>query len=109
MWGIKKLASESIQPTSDHSEVGSRHMPEQSWAIDQLPTFIVEHNLGIGKVNFYRLLVSLMNQLSHRFNVGWGEFRDRVYGLYRRIETATSEKAAHGDFVPLYCSGYHDG
>ncbi len=94
MWGIKKLAPESIQPTSDHSEVGAEHMPEQRWAIDRLPTLKVEHELGIGKLNLYRFPVSLMNKLPYRFDVGWGEIRDRVHGIYRRIETETSEKAA---------------
>ena len=76
MWGIKKLAPESIQPTSDHSEVGAVHMPEQRWAIDPLLTVRVLHELGIGKLNFYRFPVSLMNELPYRFDVGWGEIRD---------------------------------
>jgi len=58
VWGIKKLAPESIQPTSDHSEVGAVHMPEERWAIDWSPTLKVEHELGIGKLNLYRFPVS---------------------------------------------------
>ena len=70
MWGIKKLAPESIQPTSDYSEVRPVHMPEQRWAIDRLSMLKVEHERGIGKLNFYRFPVSLMNKLPYRFDVG---------------------------------------
>ena len=80
-------------------------MPEQRWAIDPLFTLKAEHELGIGKLNFYRFSVSLMNKLPYRFDVGWGEIRDRVHGIYGRIKTETSEKAMPGDFAPLYCSG----
>ena len=73
-------------------------MPEQRWAIDPLLTLRVEHELGIGKLNLYRFPVSLMNKLSYRFYVGWGEIRDRVHGIYRRIEMETSEKAAQWRF-----------
>ena len=98
VWSIKKLASESIQPTSDYSKVGAVHMPEQHWAIDSLLTLGVEHELGIGKLNFYSPPVSLMNELPHRFYVGWGEIWDRVHGIFRRIEMKTGEKAAEWRF-----------
>jgi hypothetical protein len=58
-------------------------MPEQRWAIDRLPSLKIEYELGIGKLNLYRFSVSLMNKLSYGFNVGWGEIRDRVHGIYR--------------------------
>ena len=76
VWGIKKLALESIQPTSDYSKVGTVHMPEQRWAIDPLLTVRVLHELGIGKLNLYRFSASLMNKLPYRFDVSWGEIRD---------------------------------
>ena len=74
--GYKKLALESIQPDSDHSEVGTVHMPEQRWAIDPLRTRRVKHELGIDKLNSYRFPVCLMNEQPYRFDVGWGEIRD---------------------------------
>jgi hypothetical protein len=49
----KKLAPESIQPAPDYGEVSAMRMPEQRWVIDLLFAFRVEHELGIGKLNFY--------------------------------------------------------
>ena len=91
VWSIKKLAPESIQPAPDYGEVSAVHMPEQRWVIDLLFAFRVEHELGIGKLNFYSPLVSLMNKLPYRFYVGWGEIWDRVHGIFRRIEMKTGE------------------
>tara|TARA_B100000749_G_scaffold180400_1_gene139291 strand:+ start:617 stop:937 length:321 start_codon:yes stop_codon:yes gene_type:complete len=98
VWSIKKLAPESIQPAPDYGEVSAVHMPEQRWVIDLLFAFRVEHELGIGKLNFYSPPVSLMNKLPHRFYVGWGEIWDRVHGIFRRIEMKTGEKAAEWRF-----------
>ena len=58
VWSIKKLAPESIQPAPDYGEVSAVHMPEQRWVIDLLFAFRVEHELGIGKLNFYSLRIS---------------------------------------------------
>ena len=67
---IKKLTPEPIQPTSDHSEIGTVCMPEQSRTIDELSIVLVEHNFGISKVNFHCFMASLMNKLPHRFDLG---------------------------------------
>ena len=58
VWSIKKLAPESIQPAPDYGEVSAVHMPEQRWVIDLLFAFRVEHELGIGKLNFYSPRIS---------------------------------------------------
>jgi hypothetical protein len=58
VWSIKILAPESIQPAPDYGEVGTVHMPEQRWVIDLLFVFRVEHELGIGKLNFYPPCIS---------------------------------------------------
>ena len=53
VWSIKKLAPESIQPAPDYGEVSAVHMPKQRRVIDLLFAFRVEHEVGIGKLNFY--------------------------------------------------------
>jgi hypothetical protein len=98
VWSIKKLAPESIQFAPDYGEVSAVYMPEQRWIIDLLFAFRVEHELGIGKLNFYFSSVSLMNKLPHRCYVGWSEIWDRVHGIFRRIEMKTGEKAAEWRF-----------
>ena len=53
VWSIKKLAPESIRSAPDYGEVSAVYMPEQRWVIDLLFASRVEHELGIGKLNFY--------------------------------------------------------